>query len=307
MAGGSAGPEEIALMDNLADTWVGAPPGPLPAPRPDALLVHIHPTGRGMGSYRALAGAPLKIGRGEECDLCIPDGLASRCHACVVPGEGGYDVVDLGSTNGTWVNDTRVSCCRLQNGDYLRIGGHIFHFLAGDNAEAAYHEEVYRLIIVDALTEIPNKRYLLDFLERELARTARYRRPLSLVLFDVDRFKAVNDRLGHLAGDCVLRELARCARQAVRREELLARYGGEEFAVVLPETEWQGAVVMAERLRIAVQEHPFLFDDQALSVTISVGVAVTHGENLLTPADLIRQADERLYQAKREGRNRVAA
>src|SRR5438552_8298891 len=124
--------------------------------------------------------------------------------------------------------------CRLKDGDYLRVGNCICRFLAGGNVEAQYHEEIYRLTIIDALTEIPNKRFFLEFLDRELARTVRYHRPLSLILFDIDKFKVINDQLGHLAGDFTLREMASSLKAAIRKEELFARYGGEEFAVVLP-------------------------------------------------------------------------
>src|SRR5262249_26033383 len=158
------------------------------------------------------------------------------------------------------------------------------------NVEMEYHEEIYRLTIIDALTEIYNKRYLLEFLERELSRSARYHRPLALVLFDIDRFKKVNDELGHLAGDYTLRELSACVRAAVRKADLFARYGGEEFAVGLVETTTEGAVVMAERLRALAEKHPFMYENVPYHVTISLGVAATSGDEPLTPTELIQQA-----------------
>src|SRR6516165_2972170 len=159
------------------------------------------------------------------------------------------------STNGTFINDVAVPEQPLKDGDYLRVGNCIYRFLTGGNLEAEYHEEIYRLTIIDALTESHNKRYLHDFLDRELARSARYHRPLALCLFDIDHFKAINDDLGHLAGDFTLRELATCIRSLVRREELFARYGGEEFVLVLPETTLEGAQNMGERVRSMVEEH----------------------------------------------------
>src|SRR5262249_25608126 len=159
----------------------------------------------------------------EECELPIPHPSISRQHARIEPVGDGYRVVDLGSTNGTFVNDRPVSTGRLVDGDYLRVGDRLFRFLAGGNVEAEYHEQLYRLIIIDALTEIANKRYLIEFLDRELSRSARYRRPLSLILFDIDRFKSINSRLGHLGGDYALRELAACIKGTVRKEELFAR------------------------------------------------------------------------------------
>src|SRR5207248_6380031 len=127
--------------------------------------------------------------------------------------------------------------------------------------------------IIDALTDIHNKRYMLEFLDRELARSARYCRPLALVLFDIDRFKAINDELGHLGGDFTLRELAAAVKAGIRKEELFARYGGEEFAVVLPETNTDGGAQVAERIRQLVESHLFQYEGKVYQVTISMGVA----------------------------------
>ncbi len=213
----------------------------------------------------------------------------------------------LQSTNGTFVNDVPASICKLKDGDYLRVGNCIYRFLAGGNVEAEYHEEIYRLTIIDALTDIHNKRYLLEFLDRELSRSARYLRPLSLIMFDIDRFKGINDEFGHLGGDFTLRELAACVKGSIRKEELFARYGGEEFVIVLPETPQENGIFVAERLRGLVEHHLFQYEGKAYPVTVSLGVAATNGDEALTPLDLIRQADEKLYNAKNSGRNRVVA
>src|SRR5262249_16460427 len=164
--------------------------------------------GPGLGRCHDLAGGQCLIGRGEDCAIPIPHPSVSRRHACIEAGAEGFWIADLGSTNGTFVNDLPIESTPLKDGDYLRVGNCIYRFLSSQNVEAKYHEEIYRLIIIDPLTAIPNQRYLLEFLDRELARSARYDRPLSLILFDIDRFKAINDRLGHLGGDSVLRELA---------------------------------------------------------------------------------------------------
>jgi diguanylate cyclase (GGDEF)-like protein len=269
----------------------------------DAILVHIYPTGAEMGTRYAVGARPLVVGRGDNCDIRINDPSVSRRHAIVQAGADGWEVSDLGSTNGTFLNNVSVASAPLRDGDYLRVGNAIHRFLTGGNVEAEYHEEIYRLTIIDGLTEIHNKRYLLEFLDRELARCERYRRPLSLVLFDIDRFKRINDDLGHLAGDAVLRELAGCLKGKVRREELFARYGGEEFAVVLPETPCEDAFAFAERLRAEVASHGFRYDGDAIPVTISLGVATALGPAAPTVADLIDHADKALYQAKHGGRN----
>ena len=270
-----------------------------------ACLVHIYPTGPGMGSRYPLNETPLVLGRGSDCEIRINDHSVSRKHARIQPGSDGYYTVDLQSTNGTYVNDVPASMCKLKDGDYLRVGNCIYRFLMGGNVESEYHEEIYRLTIIDALTDIHNKRYFLEFLDRELARSSRYERPLALVMMDIDRFRNVNEELGHLGGDFTIRELAARIKGNIRKEELFARYGGEEFAVVLPETTRDGAMLLAERLIRVINQQPFQYENKNYNVTISGGVAITPGEKNITSQELIRRADENLYQAKNQGRNRV--
>src|SRR5947209_16117882 len=260
-------------MEKVTETWVTLPERPVSMSSRNACLVHIYPTGPGMGSRYTLADDPVVLGRGSDTDIRINDHSVSRRHARIQPGADGYHAVDLQSTNGTFVNDVQVSMHRLKDGDYLRVGNCIYRYLAGGNVEAEYHEEIYRLTIIDALTDIHNKRYLLEFLDRELSRSGRYARPLSLVMFDLDRFRVINEEMGHLGGDFTLRELAARIKGNVRKEELFARYGGEEFAVVLPETTREGAVNLSERLRAVVAADPFSYEGNSFRVTTSLGVA----------------------------------
>jgi two-component system, cell cycle response regulator len=270
-----------------------------------ACLVHIYPSGSALGQRYTLGDTPLVLGRDDNCDIRINDDSVSRRHACIQPMPQGYGVLDLQSTNGTFVNDTRVTLHPLKDGDYLRIGTGIYRFLAGGNVEADYHEEIYRLTIVDGLTEVHNKRYFLEFLSRQLSCSTRYRRPLALAMIDIDHFKSINDELGHLCGDYTLREMAGRVRKVVRKEDLFARYGGEEFALVMPETVRGDGMQVAEQLRKLVERHPFQYAGNQYKVTISLGVTATTGEDWLAPSEMIRMADEKLYQAKRQGRNRV--
>jgi diguanylate cyclase (GGDEF)-like protein len=292
-------------MDQVSDTLVTRLERPVSTVSRHACLVHIYPTGMDMGCRYTLGEEPLIIGRGGDCNIRINDHSVSRRHARIQPTQDGYYAVDLQSTNGTFLNDQPASMSRLNDGDYLRVGNCIYRFLAGGNVESEYHEEIYRLTIVDALTEIHNKRYFLEFLDRELARSTRYGRPLALVMIDIDRFRVINEELGHLGGDATLRELAARIKVSVRKEELFARYGGEEFAVVLPETEREGAIKLGERLRTVVESQPFQHEDKQFQVTISLGVATTSGQQVPSPSELIRLADEKLYEAKHQGRNRV--
>ena len=161
------------------------------------------------------------------------------------------------------------------------------------------------MTILDGLTGVHNKRYFLEFLEREIAVCQRHGHPLTLVMFDVDHFKRINDTHGHLAGDAVLKDLTARIRPRIRREDLFARYGGEEFACVLPSTALPGGVVFAEQLRTIIEGRPCPFEDQRIAYTISIGVTTLHRETGVDTASLIRRADENLYAAKRTGRNRV--
>ncbi len=272
----------------------------------DACLVLIYPPGPDMGKRFPLDRPEFVLGRGADCDIQVDRDSVSRRHARVYQAEGTFNwlVQDLGSTNGSYVNDTQISESPLRDGDFLKIGAAIFKFLTGSNVEMSYHEEIYRMTIVDGLTGVHNKRFFLEFLDREMARCMRYGRPLALVMFDIDHFKRVNDEHGHLSGDHVLKELARRLTSRIRREELLARYGGEEFAAELPETSRDGALEFGEQIRQLVAREPFEFEGDKLVVTISVGVAVMDGEPLDVSA-FVKAADENLYKAKRAGRNRV--
>jgi diguanylate cyclase (GGDEF)-like protein len=211
---------------------------------------------------------------------------------------------DLGSTNGTYVNDELVDEYVLRDGDLIKIGRCIFKFLSGNNIENAYHEEIYRLTTIDGLTQVYNKRYFIETLEREIGRAHRYRRELSLIMFDIDHFKKINDTYGHLAGDHVLKQLASVIKARIRREDIMSRYGGEEFAIILPEIDNYNAVQFAEKIRGIVEKAVFRFEDTDIPVTISIGCASMTTE-LQEPHEFVRVADGHLYTAKSQGRNRV--
>lgn len=268
-------------------------------------LVMIY--GPALGQRWPIERLELLIGRDEGCDVVVALDTVSRRH-CIVSMEGdAARVRDLGSTNGTFLNECPLKGDEevvLTPGDRLRTGGAIFKFLQGDHVEALYHEEIYRTMIVDGLTQAHNRRFLLEFLDRELARHQRHQRPLSLLLFDLDGFKRINDDWGHLTGDAVLRELAELVRARVRREDCFARWGGEEFAVALSETEPEAAQLFAERVRQLIEEHEFRVNGERLPVTISVGVA-TAPPDLRDAEAFLARADALLYEAKRQGRNRV--
>nr|WP_153821838.1 GGDEF domain-containing protein [Polyangium spumosum] len=260
-----------------------------------------------LGKRFVLEHNPTRVGRGADNHVVLDGDSVSRRHAQFRQQGSYWVVVDDGSTNGTYCNDEQISReVVLKNGDRVKIGPTIFKFLSGADVEAQYHEEIYRMTIIDGLTQIYNKRYLYEALEREIIRGRRHDRDLAILMFDIDHFKRINDVHGHLAGDYVLKEVARVVQSRIRRDEVFARYGGEEFSIVLPETSLEGAVALGETLRQKVADNAFVFQADSIKVTISLGVAILQ-ESDRSAQDLIKRADEKLYQAKRTGRNRLCS
>jgi len=275
-------------------------------PAGDACLVNLHPPGPDIGRRIPLLNAQYIVGRDSEAGFVVGRSSVSRQHARLyLADDGNWWVEDLNSTNGTFVNETRIKLQKLADSDQVRFGDAIYKFLWGSNIESAYHEAIHNMAIQDGMTGIHNKRYFTEFLDREIAVCSRHGHPLTLVMFDVDHFKKVNDTHGHLAGDAVLKDLAARIRPRIRREDLFARYGGEEFACVLPSTALPGGIVFAEHLRTLIAERPCQFENLSISFTISIRVTTLHRETGVDPAALIKRADENLYVAKRGGRNRV--
>jgi diguanylate cyclase (GGDEF)-like protein len=267
-----------------------------------ACLVVIY--GPELGKRSALGTDVFEIGRSNKCELPIDQESISRHHARITYDGERHSVQDLGSTNGTYVNDQAVKSCTLRDGDQIKVGRSILKYMHGDNVEANYHEEIYRLMTTDALTQTYNRRYFNEALEREFTRSMRYKRALSLIIFDIDFFKKVNDTYGHVAGDSVLRQLAIVVKPRLRQQDVLARVGGEEFAVLLPEVDGAGGRIAGEKVRRLVEAARFTIDQREFSCTVSVGTAEWTPE-MHAPIALYDAADKRLYEAKQSGRNRV--
>ncbi len=268
----------------------------------DSCLIQIY--GKEMGRKFTLGSSETTIGRGADSGIVCDMDNVSRTHAKIFGSEGAFFIKDLNSTNGTFVNDAEIRQEKLRNGDLIKIGGTIFKFLSGGNIEALYHEEIYQMTIVDGLTMINNKRFLLEFLEREMARSGRSGRDLCIIMFDLDHFKRVNDEFGHLAGDYVLKRVCSEVSRLIRKEECFARYGGEEFVIVLPETNMKKAAFLAEKIRELIERTRFQFENNNIPITLSMGLA-SMDERLKNASDFIKVADDKLYQAKGEGRNCV--
>jgi diguanylate cyclase (GGDEF)-like protein len=271
--------------------------------RGEACVVVLY--GPELGKRATVGRAAFQIGRSSKNELPIDQESVSRHHARITSTARAHYIEDLGSTNGTFVNDERVTERRpLRDGDQIKVGRSILKFMSGANIEANYHEEIYRLMTVDALTQVYNKRYFGEVLEREYNRSQRYKRELSLLLCDVDHFKKVNDVHGHLVGDGVLRQVAAEMKQRLREQDIFARVGGEELAALLPEIGLEGALVTGEKLRKIVESTAFVVEQVSVRTTISIGVATLDG-HVKDPSALYERADAALYEAKSSGRNRV--
>tara|TARA_B100000029_G_scaffold493706_1_gene556529 strand:+ start:452 stop:1408 length:957 start_codon:yes stop_codon:yes gene_type:complete len=245
------------------------------------------------------------VGRDSEALISLREASVSRHHAEVVVDDSQVVVRDMGSTNGTYVNDGLVTSSTVSDGDIVKFGRVIFKFLCGSNIENAYHQEIYRLTTTDPMTQLFNRRYLMETLVREISRARRYHHELSFAMVDLDHFKHVNDTYGHLAGDHVLKMVGRSLQRSLRRPDILARYGGEEFGVIFPETGLEAVIEVSERLRESVAKRAYTFDGFPIPITISMGVAALSPDDSADGIDLIQRADERLMAAKSGGRNKV--
>jgi diguanylate cyclase (GGDEF)-like protein len=258
-----------------------------------------------LGSRVLLTESPVEIGRGATGGLMLDADSVSRRHARVEWTGANHRIVDTGSTNGTFVNGSRIQGHELRDGDRVQIGKVLLKYIATGNIEASYHEEFQRLMRFDPLTNTCNKRTFEESLRTAVSASRTQQKPLSLMVFDLDHFKKVNDTHGHVAGDSVLCELASVAREAMPKELVFGRVGGEEFAALYEGAEREAMVGVAEAVRRATAAHPFSFEGKRLSLTVSVGVAERAGGSDETPEALYERADTKLYEAKNSGRNCV--
>jgi len=279
---------------------------PTPKDRDRAYLIVL--AGSSVGEMYKITAESTVIGRGQQADIQVIDEGISRRHAEIMHVGGEIVIRDLGSTNGTYCNGDRISEHHLTDGDKIQVGSTtILKFTFHDSLDESFQRQMYESALRDGLTKIFNKKYFLDRLESEFAYAVRHRTPLSLVMFDIDHFKRINDTHGHLAGDYALSTLAKVVSDTIRQEDVFARYGGEEFAVICRGIDLTGAVAFGERIRRCVDAQAFIYNGVDIKVTVSVGVAAVPEVGMKEPQELIGAADDALYQAKRQGRNRVVS
>lgn len=261
--------------------------------------------------------ATTSLGRHPSCALRLADVSVSAVHAAITWMDGQFVLVDQSSTNGTYVNERRLEAPHiLQNGDLIRLGPKAamrFTLMSNDEQEAL--TRLYETAVYDRVTHVHNRSYLEDRLDAEIAFSVRHSMPLHAVVLDLDHFKHVNDRYGHLAGDAVLGATAAALSRAARTEDLVARFGGEEFVVVLRAVGAHGARAAAERMRRIVEALTVSWSaydrasdkaiDHELRITASFGVAAVSECASADRHSLLALADRRMYLAKQRGRNCV--
>ena len=252
------------------------------------------------GAVRDSSGAVLP---GVTVEAASPV-LIEKVRTAVSDGNGRYRIEDLGSTNRTFLNGEDVTRADLRDGDQISIGSNALKFFLGASVEARYHDELIDLAIYDSLTGFYNRRHFRSMLDDELKKCADDG-VLSLLMLDLDYFKAINDQHGHLVGDQVLTSVADILRARAPAGAFIGRLGGEEFAIVLRDTGLQAAIGVAELLRVAIGTDALVVRDKQLRVTVSAGVAECAGRGGVS-SDLLRAADQQLYRAKQSGRDRVS-
>jgi len=246
------------------------------------------------------------LGRSINNEISLEFDGISRQHCKVIVGENSVILMDMGSKNGTYLNNNKIeSKVNLKKGDIIKIGKIAFKFLPRGDTDRLTYDKLQKEANIDKWTGAYNKTYFNRALDQEVRKSKISGDPLSLIVLDLDLFKRVNDDYGHDAGDYVLKAMANIVlKSAIRGNDVFARYGGEEFCILLPGTNLKQSFVIAERLRVQIQDFKFIYDGTELPVTASIGVS-DYRQGVNTPQDLFKRADKALYAAKDSGRNQV--
>lgn len=272
----------------------------------DPVLIVIRGSLQGK-KYSLKGGKKYLMGRDKSVEIQLDDGNVSRQHAQVIREEEKMYLEDLGSRNGTFLNDENIGSERrlLEKEDMIKVGSTILKYLPAGQLETLYHINLTNAAYMDKLTGLYNRKYISEVLEVEFKRAKALHSNFSVIMFDIDNFKKVNDTYGHDCGDFVLSQLGlQVKASGLRERDLAGRYGGEEFIVVLTNSNEEQAAEVAERIRKKIESHKFVYDGTTIPVTVSMGVAAIKKEQH-DSSDLYRASDKALYESKRSGKNKV--
>lgn len=272
----------------------------------DPILILIR--GNLQGKKFSLKGAAKFIlGRDKTANIQVDDANVSRQHAQISKEDDKVYIEDLGSRNGTFLNDEPLGDTRklLEKEDMIKLGSTILKYLPAGELETLYHINLTNAAYMDKLTGLYNRKYISEVLEVEYKRAKALHSNFSIILFDIDNFKNVNDTHGHDGGDFVLAELGTQIKSSgLRERDLAGRYGGEEFMILLTNSSSEQAMEVAERIRKRIADHEFIYQGTKIPVTVSMGVSPLKKE-FHESGDLYRAADKALYESKRSGKNKV--
>jgi two-component system cell cycle response regulator len=258
------------------------------------------------GSIFDLTIGETVVGRNPDCSIPLDFHGISRRHFTITTNDSGAVVTDLGSANGTYLNNQKLDQPSvLKRSDVIKIGSVAMKYLPKGDPERLTYDKLHEEANTDGLTKCYNKSFFNAQLELEVKKCKVTGQPLTLIIFDLDHFKKLNDNYGHDAGDYVLKEKAAVIRDnGIRQGDTFARYGGEEFCILLPNTNLKQGFEIAERLRKLIEKHEFIYDGKRLPVTASVGVA-DYRQGVIVGTDLFKRADSSVYKSKESGRNQV--
>jgi diguanylate cyclase (GGDEF)-like protein len=265
--------------------------------------------GLDMGKAVFITDGEFIVGRDPSCDLALQDDGISRRHIKITKLSGNNILVtDLNTTNGTYANGTLVKETVLNPSKKILLGRNtVIKYVIQDAFDLKYQQEMFNSSTRDGLTGIYNRRYLIQKLIGDMSFSRRHRLAFTLLMFDIDHFKKINDTYGHTTGDEVLISIANIVAATIRKEDIFGRYGGEEFAIIAQGTNYEGAHTLAERIRKAVADEPAHAVSETgdmIPVTVSIGTATLAPGAIMDAPKLISITDQNMYQAKESGRNK---
>ena len=274
---------------------------------PSSLVLLVGPIAS-VGKRWSLSQEQMIIGRASISHVLIEDMSVSKSHAKLIIEDDKTYIQDLDSTNNTFVNGNQLNSLEkveLHNSDQIKVGSVILKFLEQGSIENVSASKAFSRMVIDPLTKTYNKGALMSQAEEEFKKSQHLDMELSLIIFDLDYFKKINDTYGHSTGDYILKEMCHLiSSKVIRSNDFLARFGGEEFCILLLGSNLEQAMKKAEKIRTLIENHEFKFNKQIIPVTISLGVSVKK------PSDkkwrtVFERADDALYKAKELGRNKV--
>ena len=295
--------------ETVFDRKFNLPTSDAPKIEQSIILTIIGGNEHDFGKHFLLEKNETLIGRDDGNDIAINDEKISKAHCeiSIIKSSRGVEQIfikDSHSTNGTYVNGEAIDQSAINPGDRIQVGDTVLRLSCNDELEKEYHAKLFNYAVRDSHTGLYNKRFIVNELENISRVAKRSGRAFSIIILDIDNFKAINDLYGHLAGDEYLKSIAVLFKQLLREQDIAGRIGGEEFLIILPETTIDGAFQLAVRIRKNVEQFVLHFHHNEIRTTISAGVC-QYEHTIMDINELLDTADQALYETKRSGKNKV--